>query len=74
MQKLKLSIDDTCDATGESREQVYKAIQEGHLKSFLVGRRRFITPADAQAWVAFLKRESDAGRPVMYQARAKASV
>lgn len=69
MQKLKFSIDDICEISGESRSQIYEAINAGHLKTFLVGRRRFAKPADAQAWIDFLQAQSDAGHPVTYQPR-----
>lgn len=71
--KLKLSIDEIAAATGEARPLIYKAIEAGHLKTFLVGRRRFAKPADVQSWIDFLQRESDAGRPVAYQARSVAA-
>ena len=73
MQKLKLSIDEVCAVTGESRASLYKAINCGHLKTFLVGKRRFAKPADVQGWVDFLQARSDAGSPVSYQARVQAS-
>lgn len=69
MQKLKLSMADIAEATGEAMPLIYAAINAGHLKTFLVGRRRFARPADVAAWVDFLQAESDAGRPVCYQAR-----
>lgn len=71
--KLKLSIDEIADATGEARPLIYRAIAEGHLRTFLVGRRRFAKPDDVAAWVDFLQRESDAGRPVKYQQREVAA-
>lgn len=74
MQKLKLSIDEICSVTGESRASLYKAINCGDLKTFVVGKRRFAKPADVQRWVDFLQAQSDKGRPVSYQAREKASV
>jgi hypothetical protein len=60
-----LSIDRIAESTGQSRANVYDAIKTGHLKSFLVGRRRFARPAAVRAWVDFLETRSDAGRPVM---------
>lgn len=70
MEKVKVSLDDIVNATGESRAVVYDAIKAGHLKTFLVGRRRFARPAAVEAWVDFLQAESDAGRPVVYRGRA----
>lgn len=69
MEPLKVGLQDICDATGESMAVVYDAINAGHLKTFLVGRRRFARPADVRAWVDFLQAQSDAGRPVVYRAR-----
>jgi hypothetical protein len=70
MEQLKVSIDGIIAATGESRALVYDAINRGHLKTFLVGRRRFAKPAAVRAWVDFLESESVAGRPVVYRARS----
>ena len=72
MEKLKLSLDDVIATSSESRAVVYDAIKAGHLKTFLVGRRRFSRPEYVREWVDFLERESDAGRPVTYRARAAA--
>ena len=72
MMKLKLSMADIAEMTGEAPPLIYAAINRGDLKTFLVGRRRFAKPADVQAWVDYLQAESDAGRPVCYQARAQA--
>ena len=71
--KLKMSIAEIADATGECNQVVYAAIRAGDLKTFLVGRRRFARPADVTAWVDFLQAESDAGRPVSYAARKEAA-
>jgi len=69
--KLKMSIAEIADATGECNQVVYAAIRAGDLKTFLVGRRRFSKPADVQKWVDYLQAESDAGRPVSYAARER---
>jgi predicted DNA-binding transcriptional regulator AlpA len=74
MQKLKLSIDEICGVTGESRASLYKAINCGDLRTFVVGKRRFAKPIDVQSWVDFLQSQSDKGCPVAYQAREKAVV
>jgi len=67
--KLKMSIAEVADATGECRQVVYAAIRAAHLTTFIVGRRRYARPAAVTAWVDFLQAESDAGRPVSYAAR-----
>jgi hypothetical protein len=69
MEKLKLSVSDIVAVTGESRSNITKAIKAGHLKTFVVGRRRQATPSAVKAWVEFLQRESDRGRVVKYQGR-----
>jgi hypothetical protein len=70
MEQLKVSIDGIVAATGESRALVYDAINAGHLQTFVVGRRRFARPEAVRAWVDYLQRESDAGRPVTYRPRS----
>ena len=67
--KLKLSLREIADVTGESLPLIHDAISAGHLRSFLVGRRRFAKPAAVQAWIDYLEKQSDAGRPVKYRAR-----
>jgi hypothetical protein len=68
--KLKVTVDEIVESTGESRTLVHHAVKAGHLRTFVVGRRRFAKPEDVQKWVDFLQAESDAGRPVSYQSRA----
>lgn len=70
VEPLKLSLQQMEEATGESLPTIYSAMAAGHLETFLVGRRRFAKPAAVQAWVDYLQRESDAGRPVCYRARS----
>ena len=65
VQKCKLP-----SLTGEGMNTIDAAIKAGHLKTFLVGRRRFAMVADVHDWLNFLKSESDAGRPVVYRSRA----
>ena len=55
--------------TGQSLSNVDRAIACGDLATVVVGRKRFATPAAAQAWLRFLESESNAGRPVRYMAR-----
>ena len=70
MEPLKIGLQEIAAATGESMNVVYDAINAGHLRTFLVGRRRFARPADIRSWIDFLQAESDAGRPVVYRARS----
>ena len=69
MEKLKLSLAEVGEVTGESDNVIQDAIRAGHLETFLVGRRRFARPASIRAWVDYLEAESRAGRPVKYRAR-----
>ena len=69
MQKLKLSLQEIAEATGESLPLIHDAINAGHLRTFVVGRRRFARPADVEKWVTFLQKQSDSGKPVKYRAR-----
>ncbi len=69
MEKLKLSRQEIAEVAGESLALVDDAIREGHLKTFLVGRRRFARPEAVRAWVDFLEKRSNAGSPVSYRAR-----
>lgn len=71
MEKLKLNIDDIIATTGEQRNNVFIAMKLGHLKTFVVGRRRFARPQAVKDWIDFLERESNAGRPVKYQGQDK---
>lgn len=67
MEPLKLSLQQICAITGESRPVVYSAIRAGHLDTFLSGRRRFARPAAVRAWVDFLEAQSKAGTPISYR-------
>lgn len=67
MEPLKLSLQQICAITGESRPVVYSAIRAGHLDTFLCGRRRFARPTAVRAWVDFLEQQSHAGKPVSYR-------
>lgn len=72
MEPLKLTLQQICDITGESRPTVYNAIHAGHLDTFLCGRRRFARPAAVRAWVDFLESQSKAGTPVSYRSSTAA--
>ena len=70
MDQLKIPLAEIPAVAQESLPVVYDAIRAGHLKTFLVGRRRFARPDAIRAWVDYLEAQSDAGRPVTYRARA----
>lgn len=69
LEAFKLGRATISDLTGESLSVIDDAFRAGHLKSFLVGRRRFSRPADVAKWIDFLEAESAAGRPVCYRKR-----
>lgn len=69
MDQLKVPLAEIPGVAGESLAVVYDAIRAGHLKTFLVGRRRFARPDAIRAWVNYLEAQSDGGRPVTYRAR-----
>jgi hypothetical protein len=73
MEKLKFSMSDIATTSGECAAIIYDAIGAGHLKTFLVGRRRFARPEAVRAWIDYLESESAAGRPVVYRARNRAA-
>lgn len=66
---MKISLQRVSELTGESTSVIYDAINAGHLRTFLVGRRRFARPEAIRAWVDFLEAQSDSGRPVCYRPR-----
>lgn len=70
LEPLKLGIRQIVEMTGESIPTIYSAIQAGDLVTFLVGRRRFARFEAVRAWVDYLEAQSNAGRPVVYRARA----
>jgi hypothetical protein len=71
MEKLKLTLDEIKAVTGECLPVIHNAINAGHLRTFVVGRRRFSKPEYVRAWVDYLESESNAGRPVAYRSRSK---
>ena len=70
MDQLKIPLVEIPRVAGESLAVVYDAINAGHLKTFLVGRRRFARPEVIRAWVDYLEAQSNAGTPVTYRARS----
>jgi hypothetical protein len=74
MEALKISLAQIVASTGESLPVVHDAIRVGHLRTFLVGRRRFARPEAVRAWVDYLEAQSNAGKPVTYRARSSENV
>jgi len=69
MEPLKLSLAQIATVTGECLPVIFDAIRAGHLKTFLVGRRRFARPEYVRAWIDMLESKSNAGAPVTYRGR-----
>ena len=69
IEPLKWSLQQVAEATGECLPLIHDAINNGHLDTFVVGRRRFARPDSVRAWVDFLEAQSKAGKPVVYRAR-----
>lgn len=66
---IKISLQRVGELTGESMSVIYDAIHVGHLRTFLVGRRRFARPEAIRAWIDFLEAQSDSGTPICYRRR-----
>jgi hypothetical protein len=54
-----------------SRATIFRAKEEGHLKTFKIGPRNYTTPQDRDDWLAYLQRMSEKGTPVVYQPRSR---
>ena len=72
MEPLKLSRQQAAEISGESLSIIDDAIANGDLKSFLVGRRRFVRPDALRKWVDWLEQQSNKGKPVAYRAKGRA--
>ena len=73
MEKLVLGRHEIAEAADTSLSVVDDAIAAGHLQTFLIGRKRKARIENVRAWIEFLERESNAGRPLNYRARPKAA-
>ncbi|WP_296703007.1 helix-turn-helix domain-containing protein [Thiocapsa sp. UBA6158] len=51
IEPVGLSIEETIKATGLGRTSIYKEIAEGRLKTYRVGRRRFVAADALRQWV-----------------------
>lgn len=57
-QTLSYKVEDAVKVTGLSRSRIYQAIGTGELRSFLAGKRRMVTAAALQEWIAKLEQAS----------------
>lgn len=65
-----LSLKEIAAVSGQSAPSVHAAINAGHLQTMNVGRRRFARESSVQAWLDYLQKQSDAGKPVFYRGRS----
>lgn len=57
--RLAYTIEAAIEATGLTRTRLYRAIADGSLKTFKAGRRRMVSAAALQAFIAELERQSE---------------
>lgn len=69
IEPLIIPIAGIVELTGQSKPVVHDAVNAGHLKTFLVGRRRFARIESVRAWVDHLEAASNEGRPICYRSR-----
>ena len=55
--RLSYTVDGACEVTGLNRNQFYKAITAGDLKTFKVGRRRMVSAQALQDFISKLEQE-----------------
>jgi len=60
---FSLSVEDTCERTGWSKSQVYRELSSGGLKSYTIGRRRYVDAASLRARIAELVVSSEPIKP-----------
>ena len=56
--RLSYTIAQFCEATGTTRSATYKAIAEGALQTFKIGRRRMVSARAAQDYIGKLEAAS----------------
>lgn len=59
-QPLVWTIDETIERARTSRATIYREIKSGRLKTVRIGRRRYVTPEAARAWIESLAEDSEA--------------
>ena len=56
---LSLSVQDACARTGFSRAQVYRLLAAGRLKSFTLGKRRYVDAVSLRELIAELSAQPE---------------
>lgn len=65
-----LGIKDIASVSKQGVPSIYRAIELGHLSTFLIGRRRYARESAVAKWLDYMQKQSDAGTPVTYRPRA----
>ncbi len=59
-QPLVWTIDETIERARTSRATIYREIKAGRLRTVRIGRRRYVTPEAAKAWIDSLAEDMEA--------------
>ena len=69
LELLNYSRADSAHALSIPLTQWDDAVKNNHLKAYKVGRRWYTTRPAMEAYLLFLQKQSDKGRPVVYRPR-----
>jgi hypothetical protein len=62
--RLSYTVAEFMAASGYSRRKVYEAVARGELKTFLDGKRRYISEQAARAFISQLEAADHVGAPL----------
>lgn len=57
-QRLAFPIEEACKALATSRQRLYDLINEGRLRSFKEGKRRYVSRSAIEAYIADRERQA----------------
>lgn len=60
IQRLAYNISDACEVLCTSRQTLYNLINEGRLRSFKEGKRRYVSRAAIDDYIAAQERQGEA--------------
>lgn len=60
-EKICHSVDELSERTGWNRNQIYRLVKDGVLRSFKIGRRRYVSEEAALATIKALEQQARAG-------------
>lgn len=66
-----LAIREVANISKQGIPSIYRAIELGHLQTFLIGRRRYARESAVRKWLDYLEKQSNAGTPVTYRPRVE---